>query len=249
MRERPIIFSGEMVRAILDGRKTQTRRVVKPQPQDRVWPSGRVDRGICMSEGRPYLLNHADDGVHDAEYLLRKSQPYGAGDRLWVKETFCFESTYDGCHPVNPDGRPIKSEMIDYGDGEEYEERLMPHYRATEPDVELCYENADPARPNCRACEDGDPHCHWRPSIFMPRWASRITLEVTEVRVQRLQEISPDDVRAEGICLPRTELFPDVNTGSKLRQRFEWLWDSLNKKKHPWSSNPWVWAITFKEAQ
>lgn len=141
MNERPILFSGEMVKAILDGRKTQTRRVLKPQPEGRV-----VD--IQITRPRKHLLwspvyqlsepiKARQCGLtYETDKIVEYQQnrvTYEVGDRLWVKETFCFESTYDGYHPINPDGRPMQSEQC-----EEWGEiRTMPHYRATEPIDEL----------------------------------------------------------------------------------------------------------------
>jgi hypothetical protein len=98
----------------------------------------------------------------------------------------------------------------------------------------------------------------WRPSIFMPRWASRITLEITDVRVQRLQEISEDDAQAEGVCCRSDLAWGHGGVGDQMaewavnhghRFAFRELWDSINGKTFPWDSNPWVWAITFKRIE
>jgi hypothetical protein len=86
--------------------------------------------------------------------------------------------------------------------------------------------------------------CHWKPSIFMPRWASRITLEITNIRVERLQEITEEDAKAEGIENP---FFASDRYWPTFKDRFETLWDSINGKTYPWSSNPWVWVIEFKK--
>lgn len=134
MKERPIIFNGEMVRAILDGRKTQTRRVVKPQPQ----------------AGEEYELN--GDGTYSSVAC-----PFGKiGNRLWLRETFVLENTYEynGAELMPDDGRPVQVH-------EEY--KLIPHYRATEPEPHIVSEDA----------EEFDDRTRWRPSIHMPRWASR----------------------------------------------------------------------------
>lgn len=181
MKERPIIFSGEMVRAILEGRKTQTRRVVKPQP----WPVETVDTE------RHVIVSHPDK-------LRVPPCPYGQpGDRLWVRETWW-------------------------------------HPRATEAHID-----------NVAYRADGEMPCHlvetnWRPSIHMPRWASRILLEVTDVRVERVQDISEADVQAEGCTgspfgpMGDAVLFPRV-------------WDSINAKRgHDWDTNPWVWVVSFR---
>jgi len=177
VKERPILFSAPMVRAILDGRKTQTRRVVKPQPQvttptDASWHDAKRDMWRNLSQ------------------FARDCCPYGVvGDRLAVRETW-----------------------QEVGDAF--------YYRAT----------------------DEQRHAsilgEWKPSIHMPRKACRITLEITGVRVERLNEISVVDCHAEGIA-PTWE-------GEFETEAFERLWDSINGKKHPWSSNPWVWVLEFK---
>jgi hypothetical protein len=202
MAERPILFSGEMVRAILEGRKTQTRRVIKPKPP--LWCTG------IETVGDPAgfrLLPHSLS-MDDSFYGWRRC-PYGQpGDRLWVRETW-MPFTENGC----PIGEAI--------------------YRAT-----------DKPEP------DGDYPLKWRPSIFMPRWASRITLEIVSVRVQRVNNI----------CFKNTPLNADfIAEGIKpiswvgnqrlddYKTPFIKLWDSINAKRgYSWESNPWVWAIEFK---
>lgn len=176
IKERPIIFNGAMVRAILAGEKTQTRRVVKPQPG-----------GMDSYYGKDFRK----------DFSGRKC-PYGKpGDRLWVRETWGVGHNYDAIPPNLLRGLEANT-----------------HYRAM--NIEIA-EVVDPIK--------------WRPSIHMPRELSRILLEVTAVRVERLQDISEKDAKAEGLC----------KTSS-----FRTLWDSINAKKYPWDSNPWVWAITFK---
>ena len=143
MAERPILFSAPMVRAILDGRKTQTRRILNPQPIE--------------------TLPRTDDRLID---LLVRDSPYGAtGDLLWVK---------------------------------------------------------------------------WKPSIYMPRWASRITLEIVSVRVERLKSISEDDAQAEGAEVPMT-----CDVSHSARNNFAQLWESINGPGS-WDANPWVWVVEFK---
>jgi len=141
--------------------------------------------------------------------------PYGqVGDRLWVKETFVIEEAGDSEEPKD---RPFKYDL-EYG-------LLIPHYRATEPDIELVTE------------EQEDNVTKWRPSIFMPRWAPRVTLEITEVRVERLQEITHDDIVKEGI----------IPIPFHSKTEFKTLWDSLNAKRgYGWEANPFVWVISFK---
>ena len=206
VRERPILFSAPMVRSILDGRKTQTRRVVEPQPDKVVlsyYPGGLVAHDLeCNETAIKYGNGFEDD---DRQWKC----PYGApGDRLWVRETWQQDPAGD---------RAVC-------------------YRATGHDEKCVI-----------------PDHLWRPSIFMPRWASRLTLGITAVRVQRLQEISEDDAIAEGCKLPASGRITDVQ-GGQYAGRIWWnavtwykeLWDSINGKTHPWTSNPWVWVIEFR---
>ena len=224
MKERPILFSGEMVRAILDGRKTQTRRVVKPDP-DATWGYLAGDD----ADGPPALewahvtdgsLGHSGSGWYStlSEYPDEGSFhfrcPYGApGDQLWVRETW-------------RDGQ--------YAIGKEWD-----------PDERVGY----------RASFVGDPALKWKPSIHMPRWASRLTLEVVSVRVERLQDITEADALAEGIqdggCNNCGESsYPNpcgcANPEPLYVDAFAWLWNSINGKRAPWVLNPWVWVVTFK---
>jgi len=191
MKEYPIIFNTEMVQAILDGSKTQTRRVMKPQPKHLP-----VSWGCVGGKGF---------GFFDAEWNPVKC-PYGqVGDsRLWVRETW---------------------------------------YCATDKKTLLGYK------------ADGDyPHdCFYmiRPSIHMPRKYSRITLEITDIRVERVQDITEDDADAEGVPILEPDDFPVAGaTYGISRQRFVHLWDSINAKRgYGWYVNPWVWVIEFKEIE
>lgn len=198
MRERPIIFSAPMVRAILAGTKTQTRRVVKPVGND---------DGFAMQDyGDGWWPYRSDDGESPMKggNEIPHACPYGQpGDRLWVKETWARDSA---------DGALFY--RADVGTGNE----------------------ADDWQHNI---DVGAPGYRWRPPIHMPRWASRITLEVTGVRVERLLDISADDAWAEGI-----EHSPDVNP---VHQYIE-LWESINGQGS-WNANPWVWVIEFRRAE
>ena len=197
VKERPILFSAPMVRAILEGRKSQTRRVLK---------------GSTEFKG-PY--NPAYLEAHRGAPGWKTICPYGVpGDRLWVKETSIIAPKYfnDGkdCNARDEEGVP----------------RIV-QYLATNP-------NRDAAN---------DYHLKVSPSIFMFRWASRITLEITDVRVQRLQEITEEDARAEGYHPKINDSLPDWTA----KESFKILWDSLNAKRGlDWDKNPWVWALSFK---
>lgn len=202
MTERPILFSSEMVRAILAGKKTQTRRLVKPQP-----PRGTVltmngagDRALCFAEPGigPHLVC-VPPTPRSRDHRL--PCPYGVpGDRLWVRETFCLRD---------------------------------PEYH--------------PERGYWYAASDDVDNPKWTSPLFMPRNASRITLEIDGVRVQRLQDISEADAQAEG-CRGVHGATGQAIPGPPLsaREDFERLWDRLNAERAPWRENPWVWAITFR---
>ena len=227
MADRPIILSGPEVRAILEGRKTQTRRVLKPQPPggtDHFYrtPSTAVDGGrwiACLNSGMG-LKNYGTRGPG-----LRIPIE---GDRLWVKETFRGARGYDNNPPSKWGNKPIWYEA----DGE--------------PDLNRWWQLSD----RCR------------PSIHMPRWASRITLVVTDVRIQRVQDISASDAVAEGVVpAHQTALMhcygpacpTDPVRSCKIRgcwgirESFRDLWDSLNAKSgYGWEANPWVVVRTFE---
>ncbi|MEX5875712.1 hypothetical protein AB6H26_11135 [Providencia hangzhouensis] len=233
MKERGIIFNAEMVRAILDGRKTQTRRVMKPQPvpinngANHVWYCDKIKADLDVKDA-------LQDGIVGWYGLISSVCPFGGvGDRLWVRETFALLGNEDGV-------------CVDWNDnilkaGEEQAARI---YKAS------C-EQKDGDYGLWSIPDDADwkPHTDnhkyegtWTPSIHMPRWASRITLEITDVRVERLQAASDDDFKAEGYPLERA-----LTGGST--DAFCWfrhLWDSVSKPDCNFESNPWVWVIEFK---
>ena len=220
MSEKPILFSSAMVRAILEGRKTQTRRAMKTQPPDgtlRVepWIVNGV-RQIRQTGGfnsrMPLFVSYEREGT-SREYAC----PYGdIGDPLWVRETFGLTDV-----PVSQINRPCAIwPDSNYEDG--YAAAI---YRA----------DGEWATPN----SPDSGRFVWRPSIFMPRWASRITLEVTDVRVERVRDISEMDARAEG--------YPQKTKPETARDWYHRLWDEINAKRgFGWDVNPWVWAIIFK---
>jgi len=217
MKERQILFNGPMVRAILDGTKTQTRRV------------------ILKKRNIPGEPRHYPPDSQIAQFLRIADCPYGVpGDRLWVRETFVLEN----CEETLPD-RPFKE--VEDGEWGPY---LVPHYRATE---------AEPHIVNQELMVDSfDDRTRWSPSIHMPRWASRISLEITGVRVEQVQAISEDDAKAEGCDAPdwpRYVTFPDGTRHDlfNAREGFQWTWDSLYAKRGVgWDANPWVWIVEFK---
>lgn len=189
-KERPILFSGEMVRAILDGRKTMTRRVHK-------LPSGFVWADESKGEVEP----KKNAGIGESYSIDQFHSPYGnVGDRLWVRETWVQPECERGQCPV--------------------------YYRADARAVSILGEGQK-----------------WRPSIFMPRWASRILLEITAVHIERLMDISEADAKAEGV----RPLYFGNNPQEFFTDSFQQLWDSINASRgFRFDSNPWVWVIEFK---
>lgn len=218
---RPILFSGPMVRAILDGRKTQTRRVIKPQPDQSVLVDGAVlhprritDVSVCYHGKREWGLFSDDSNMPCFAY----DSPYGeVGDRLWVRETAKATATEEGIDCI--------------------------HYMADDHCRSIMVSEYGPWR-KMRAYGGG--HSRAVPSIHMPRWASRITLEITGLRIERLNAITPDDAKAEGVeCC---EHFEKAKRGHPLNAHwvgFAWLWKSINGEQS-WLANPWVWVVEFK---
>lgn len=207
MNEKPILFSGEMVRKIQSGEKTQTRRIVKPQPT-------RMLQAASLGNGDWLLTSQTDEELARSECgeFYRLSGDFKVGDRLWVRETFQL------CEWFQDHWEPAK---------------LRPEAQTIQK-----FYAADQALPD----QEG---LGWRPSIYMPRWASRITLEITDVRVERLQDISEKDAKAEGVSRSETVRGHKVYHAS-YRAAFSSLWNSIYDPRS-WESNPWLWAITFKK--
>ncbi|HEL9749480.1 hypothetical protein VBQ98_17695 [Klebsiella pneumoniae] len=207
MKERGMIFNGEMVRAILDGRKTQTRRPIK-------WKQTRFTEIGEREDGSKWPWS--EDAEHACDFW--HPCPFGAvSDRIWVRETWAEAGA------SAPD---------------------LKLYRANYPEhVPSIYENVPPAE-----------EIRWTPSIHMPRAASRILLEITDVRVERLNAISEEDARAEGIidggCLNCGEPEPCgcANPEPDATDAFAYLWQSIYGQEN-WNANPWVWVIEFKRVE
>lgn len=224
MKERPILFNGEMVRAILDGRKTQTRRAVKPQ-------------GAVLTDDMARSM-----GVRPPEdqNMPVVKCPFGQpGDRLWVRENWWQAGRWQV--PAWPDA-----------DGDDAvwcgSKRIVYAADGVPPNEPNRHYPAGLSNGKYAAAE---PNTVWRsrPSIHMPRWASRITLEITGVRVERLQDISDEDCWAEA---PPWLSFP-VRSPSDYaciengpRKAFQRLWESINGAGS-WGANPWVWVVEFKK--
>ena len=237
MKLTPIIISGALIPATLDGRKTMTRRVITPQPSRSItdWTQDAEVGEKVMYRGWPTKLTESRGRNKAAAGELTPVKikcPYGKqGDRLWVRETLVIENTseYHGGHEVPKDGRPIKKIDEDrLSESDPY--WLIPHYRATEPEPHIVPLEGD---------MDDDP-TRWTSSRFMPRWASRILLEITNIRVERVQDITEEDAIAEGVYIGGPVYPP--------RLKFRDLWNFLNAKRgYGWDVNPWVCVIEFKK--
>lgn len=212
MKELPILYSTDMVKAILDGRKTVTRRICKDQ-------TARKYIHVENCEQYPSTLGEgytgwAKDCGHS--FLIPTKPRYQKGDLLWIRETYRINMAFDDM--------PLKS--------------------LTEEDiVDLSIQ---------RRADAGDKFTfgRWRSSRFMPKWATRLWLEVLSVRAERLKDMSFNDIRLEGLECPTHDFeggFCCSPCGDLARAWID-LWDSLNAKRgYPWESNPWVWRYEFKK--
>lgn len=217
MTERGMIFNAEMVRAILDGRKTQTRRIMKPQPEPcprggHWWPSNVFKTMLHVEE-------EMQNGKGGWGGLVGDACPFGdVGDRIWVRETF-------------------QGPLFDYDLMDSYCKDPTPFEKP-----EFCVYKADGVPAPEFYDADDELHCCWRPSIHMPRWACRILLEITNVRVERLKSISDGDAIREGCSTA------DMKSGDCVADVFARLWASIYGDES-WNSNPWVWVISFKRVE
>lgn len=246
MNEKPILFKGEMVRAIMDGRKNQTRRVIKPVPGDRKHGGFIMDSTDRNRRSGDAFFYRGDDVVLGRDNLYARC-PFGTiGTTIWVRETFAFWDTFNDRKPSQLCGNP----------GVEYKAGGTNLHGGSEPHL--------------------TNRGKWRPSIFMPRWASRITLEVKGVRVERVQDISARDAKAEG-DKERSGFLEYHNMGDKCHiVWFRGLWNSINATpkpveskgeithyvSYPWEDsretrehrgllwyvygNPWLWVLDFE---
>jgi len=221
-RERPVLFASSMVRAILSGAKTQTRRPMKPQPGPVPAHGPPVHQprhsapyfdayrgGEIGASGRRSATGACWWTVDDRQGEGWVPAPAAVGDRLWVRETWRRQTEWEEVYYPNGgiDVQPV----------------TKAHYRADATD------------------RDAAGHV-WTPSIHMPKWASRITLEVTDVRAERLLDVTEADAVAEGL----TVLDAIRRKVPTVRDAFSLLWDDLYADSLPWSGSPWVWVITFR---
>ncbi|HBT4730060.1 TPA: hypothetical protein MB315_001830 [Klebsiella quasipneumoniae subsp. similipneumoniae] len=214
MKERGMIFNREMVRAILDGRKTQTRRPIK-------WKQTRFTEIGEREDGSKWPWS--EDAEHACDFW--HPCPFGAvGDRIWVREAFRV-------HSRATDVATLVYKASERNSWTEQTHRVP---------VAVCNKPATPEK--------------WTPSLHMPRWASRILLEITDVRVERLNAISEEDARAEGIidggCLNCGEPEPCgcANPEPDATDAFAYLWQSIYGQES-WNANPWVWVISFERIE
>lgn len=208
-KERGMIFNAEMVRAILSGQKTQTRRIVK-----------NVSSDSCMTLKEP-AKNRDGIYTHVMDAPKHGLCPHGnVGDRIWVRETW-------------------QGPLVDF----ERSDDLLRNPEKYEKPENCVYEADGVPAPEFYDADD-NLRCCWRLSIHMPRWASRILLEITNVRVERLNDISEEDARSEGVT--PTPLPAEKLVGGKLA--FAELWASIYGYEN-WQANPWVWVIEFKRVR
>jgi hypothetical protein len=232
MKERPILFSAPMVRALLAGTKTVTRRAVKSAPVH-----------VTPFIGRDDLPTH-EFGLHlHTDRVIEKHVrcPYGEpGDRLWVRETWQYADWTEDGHPyircAADDSRRLCERVPS-----EWSERLSSVW-------------SELSAPENFAIDGRAADRCWRPSIFMPRWASRITLEVVSVRVERLHEITEEDARSEGVepTIYERKVYPSKHAATverrSYRDGFELLWIAINGSQS-WAANPFVWRVEFRRIQ
>ncbi|HBW1643263.1 TPA: hypothetical protein MYV30_000507 [Klebsiella pneumoniae] len=218
MKERGMIFNGEMVRAILDGRKTQTRRIIKD------CTVGRDQISKFIQIEKKFIGCYPED----VPELIRECCPYGVqGDRIWVREAFRV-------HSRATDVATLVYKASERNSWTEQTHRVP---------VAVCNKPATPEK--------------WTPSLHMPRWASRILLEITDVRVERLNAISEEDAEAEGIDMEALydsqdcyDCIADHNMTGRptVTGAFKYLWQSIYGQES-WNADPWVWVIEFKRVE
>lgn len=239
MTKRGIICSGDEVRGILDGSVMQLRRVMKPQPEGelvslREWSSGLAEACGDSHPSPDKLEDHSrslNGKVFPFKFhgrLHSPTCPFGVpGDELWVKETFAIENSFEGNPPPHNDDRPI----IKWNHGEYGHGWTQPHYAATDPTPELvCLHSAH---------EGGPCPKPWRPAQHMPRWASRLDLVLTAVRVQRVQEASEKDLFDEGWAY-----------GASQRDNFQNMWDDkFCETAFAFKKNPWTWVLGIRKKE
>jgi len=248
---KPILFSGPMVRGILEGRKTQTRRVVKTQPNRELAPYPPEEATA------PYWNIGGFRTLPDASNPLQV--PHPVGSEMWVRETWKYRDWTDDGEPfiayrATEQDEPVHVDASRYDD--DWGERLAEIW-------------ATLSEPENFQIDGSASDRKWRSPLFMPRWASRLTLTVKDVRVQRLQDISKEDAKAEGLkCLskdggqvwkwgiPDSDGEPGNDDhgwhwhrwSTSHIEAYRTLWESINGPGS-WAANPWIWAYTFERVK
>lgn len=229
MKERPILFNENMVKEIMEGRKTQTRRIMRRQPDD----VERFHRGELTADTDAYYavlrcynnpkgFKKCNSGwMANATYKTPFSE-FNVGDHLWVRETFCMGiiEEYDASHPAD---RYLYVDDSDYGDGKKYSihKQMVLSEGIRHEDVK------------------------WKPSIHMPRSASRILLEITKIRVERLNDISEEDAKAEGFDYSTHPSAIEMGYAIGAKTNFRHTWQQIYGEAS-WTANPWVWVVEFR---
>jgi len=241
-RERALPLTGPQVLAVLAGRKTQHRTPLKPQPETFMVNGKECKVYPLQVEGREWL-NIAMGETESCGVITSQKLPHQVGDELFAQETFVLECTVEYHGEIEkPTDRPIQE--YTHWDGDYW---LIPHYRATEPE------------PNITASSEDDT-TKWSPSTQMPKWASRIWLRVTEIRVERLQDISEEDATAEGIfrrgAVGDDPMHPEwtwQKSGFRYdtpHEAYHALWNAQHEKRgHGWDQNDWVLVREFESVE
>lgn len=243
MNARPIIFSGQMVRTLLAGNKTQTRRIMKPQPPSVEAVKARCGAGFSIDPGTwcgahnqfftcgPVQTVRELMGCEPGSWVCQYGKP---GDYLWVRESVWERP--DRSPRMMREGADTWPRCIYQADSSSFGRPVWPPQKFDLADIEA-------AREWCK-----EQKWKARPSIHMPRWASRLTLHITDVRVERLQDISEEDAKAEGVESPA---YPAADGGwiayddGKWADGFAALWESIHGAGS-WDANPWLWVISFR---
>ncbi|WP_277561093.1 hypothetical protein [Acinetobacter beijerinckii] len=222
MKERPILFSTSMVKAILNGTKTQTRRVVNKAPTTEI-----NHRLIALDNGWNWQVDQ--QGIVPTMHREIDNPmvcPFGQiGDRLWVRETFCYGriDEFDAEHPED------RSLYVDQDASDKNYQRAVHKQWCLENNVDI-------------------EEVVWKPSIHMPRWASRILLEITNIRVEPLKDISNEDAKAEGFDYSTHPSAIEMGYSIGAKTNFRITWEQIYGQNE-WNKNPWVWVVEFKVIQ
>jgi hypothetical protein len=231
VRERPISFTMPMLIAAREDRKTQTRRVANlpPSPDN----LGEWEPTTIGGAGVYQDIKHTKPTVERvALWHTRTGQivtcRYQVGDHLWCRESALIDGWYDGAENTLP--------LVKLKDNEGREHTVL--YRIDYPDLIAIDDDGE-----LRYRKDGSEASPWKSSRFMPKWAARIWLEITDIRAERLNEITEEEAKAEGTS---PSIVGQNLDSLKYRAGYQALWNHINGKTHPWNTNPYVWVISFK---